>query len=556
MGQRWFDNIYIVEYLLGCMRWGLLVLLGVFFVSLAGATVPDDCDSSMIAYWQFENDLGDSVGGYDGGEWTGTSRYASALIEGIGYEADLGGDEKITISKTDDLGFSSAFTIEMWIKSLGSSTSILFEKGKYKIEWVKVTPLTGSINISIGESVIMSDILNATVPHHVAVVWDPNTPPYYLTLYINGTNVDETVMTGAANAGGDLVIGEGFKGLIDELAIYDEALSAGLIGSHYELGAAGKDYCDGGSTTTTTFNIPGCSFSEGSESVGVAKGRCSGDPLRGYFFCGADQEGPLDGGWDTMEAGLGCAMGDGNWEAGDAFCCPAGGNYFCNETDGTFKCEGRNDNCENMVTRGECTADDMACIWWSGTCIPNTDDLGCGDYDRGAACSGSECEDACVADGWNLGKTGIGTEVCETIFECVGELFSVPIESCSCIWYDDAPVGQRCQVNLIGSQIFFDTDNPGSQSKFSCSNVYELDECIDGKQGVEWSSTNSTISGFWDYGNQVPTECLEQVGCAGGESERSCGEPIVKLPGFSLFAFFMSLFIVGMYYFVRGEGFK
>ena len=61
------QNLYKVIILLRVMRWGLLILLGVFFVSFAGAAIPGDCEGSMIAYWQFENDVLDIYGNHDGG---------------------------------------------------------------------------------------------------------------------------------------------------------------------------------------------------------------------------------------------------------------------------------------------------------------------------------------------------------------------------------------------------------------------------------------------------------------------------------------------------------
>ena len=47
----------------------------------------------------------------------------------------------------------------------------------------------------------------------------------------------------------------------------------------------------------------------------------------------------------------------------------------------------------------------------------------------------------------------------------------------------------------------------------------------------------------YGFDNGVPEECLEAFGCNDGASVRFCGEPTIKLPGFSLFALFISLFI-------------
>ena len=544
------------------MRWSVLILLGVFFVSFASATIPGDCDSSMIAYWQFENNLLDSYGSHDGGAWTGTVRdnYGSSMIAGFGFEADFRGNEKIIIPNVDASYFNSAFTIEMWVKSSSSLTANLFEKGDYKIEWVFDIP-SAYVNVTVGSSVVTSSVLAYNGLYHIALTWDSSGS--ILKLYVDGVEVDSAVLGGAADAIGNLIIGDGFTGLIDELAIYDDDLSESLINAHYLLGSAGKDYCDasgaeGGSSTKTVFNIRGCNFDlDGGGSFGVAKGRCSGLPHDGLYFCSEDQEAFV-----TKDLGLGCAMGNSNYdvENNNDFCCPPG--FFCNET-GTkiFQCAKRMENCFDQDNKGDCN--NIGCIWLplenggEGLCSDGLRDYDCGYYDNGVD-SDEDAEEACLNDSWKLGQIGIGTELCGTTFECevdgVMEIFSVPEGDCACAWYGNAPEGQRCQVKLVGVQMFYDAIL--GPDKFECSNIYTLEDCIDGEQVVAWTSNNQNLSGFNSTSGQVPGECLAALNCVGGEKSRFCGEPIIKLPGFSLFTFFASLFFVGVCYFKREERFK
>ncbi len=48
-------------------------------------------------------------------------------------------------------------------------------------------------------------------------------------------------------------------------------------------------------------------------------------------------------------------------------------------------------------------------------------------------------------------------------------------------------------------------------------------------------------------------DCYDSAKCVDGNDERFCGEALIKLPGFSLFSFFISLFLIGIYHFLSGK---
>ena len=295
---------------------------------------------------------------------------------------------------------------------------------------------------------------------------------------------------------------------------------------------------DGSSETQTDFNIRGCTFNFEGEEIGVVAGECSKGDAAGYFYCDDDKN-P----WVTTESGLGCSLGETSYVLGDDFCCPSG--MFCNKTnEGEFRCDRRMENCFDMTTKSDCEA--TGCIWFNDICVESVKDFDCGIYTN---------EEECEGDIWNLGQVGVGTGLCGEFIECNdGTVYSISEENCSCAWHEHAPEGRHCQVKLVGVQTFYGADE--IQDVFSCSNVYELGECIEGKQDVTWYSTSSAIQGFEDFGGVVPEDCLDVLGCSDGETTRGCGEPIIKLSGFSLFAFFLSLFIIGIYSYCKIERFK
>lgn len=288
------------------------------------------------------------------------------------------------------------------------------------------------------------------------------------------------------------------------------------------------------SDTVVNFSIEGCTFYFEDDAIGILPGSCSREgSADGYFYCDDDNY-P----WETTEVGRGCSLGESSYTPGDNFCCPPG--MFCNETEEgeEFRCDYRLVNCFDMDTSEDCA--DAGCIWLGGVCADGLREYDCGFYDN---------ELDCLDDVYGLGQSGAGAEFCGGYIECNdGTTYSIPEENCSCVWYDLAPPGENCRVKLIGVQEYYDPTGAEVLEVFWCSNVYEVGECIDGRQNVTWYSNSSAVQGF---SGTIPEDCLSALGCNDGEAERFCGEPVIKLPGFSLFALFFSLFIIGVCYFLR-----
>ncbi len=287
------------------------------------------------------------------------------------------------------------------------------------------------------------------------------------------------------------------------------------------------------STTNTNFSISGCSFEFNNQIIGVATGTCSRGNASGYFYCDNNKVG-----WNTLKVGYGCSLGQTNYTLGESFCCPTG--MFCNKTTGGFQCVDRIENCFDQKTESDC--DKIGCLWMDerGICTDGTRDYSCSYYTT---------ENSCNADKWGFGKTGAGTDLCGSHVKCNnGEDFAVPYDKCGCEWHNSTTNGQHCQVKIVGSQIFY---NPAvGQDIFKCSSAYKLGNCSSGVQKMKWVSTNSVVSGF-NNSSDVPQDCLDATQCGEGYSTRMCGEPIVKLPMFSLFSLFASMIIIGLFYFSK-----
>lgn len=494
----------------------MLLFVVLLFVGFAGAVIPGDCDYSMEAYWKMDGDATDSVNNHDGSGWPG-----GVYVLKDGNAVYFNGSSKITVPDIGNV-LQFGFTIEMWFNKSGAPVvnGTLFRKGDYVIEYL----VDGTIRGSVGGISVVSGALGVDTPYYVALVWEPNTR--VLTLYVDGAVVDFATLSSPSIYSGNVEMGEGFVGLVDEVAVYGRAFDVGEIVLHYALSNVNKDYCDasgagGSSMTKADFNIAGCSLPAGG---GLAIDTCSRNEIDGEYYCAVTGDDVLV----TREISYGCSRGADNYTLGELYCCPPG--MFCNETGGAFKCEYRLEQCNNQTNEVDCSF--IGCIWLDegGICVDGTRDYSCSLYDS---------EPECVMDVWNLGRTGIGTEFCGSYIECAGESYTIPYDSCGCKWNNGPEV---CELYMEGSETYYDDES--LKKWFSCSKDYLIGACVDGGQDVSWTASNVTYNNF-------PEICLDVMGCSDGSSVRVCGEPIIKLPGFSLFALFGSVVVIGLYYYNR-----
>ncbi|MCK5321015.1 hypothetical protein KAJ38_00375 [Candidatus Pacearchaeota archaeon] len=277
-----------------------------------------------------------------------------------------------------------------------------------------------------------------------------------------------------------------------------------------------------GSETESNFTIPGCNFGE----TGLINGSCS---KNGGYFCNYE-----DGNYslyNTLYDYRGCSYGANKHTPGQPFCCPLG--YFCENSVRGPICNLREEECSNQSTQSDC--ENIGCHWLpidGGICVESPADYGCGIY---------KTSETCNEDIFRLGQIGVGTNICGTYFT-VNNIEYLR-RNCRCEW--DGPVS-ICRVVHDTVEEF----NNGTANSFKCKKSFSIGDCIEGVQLITWNAIPQIISG---YLSGVPLEILEADGCTDnvGGTERACGTSTIKLFVFSLFSFFMSLGIIGLFYFLR-----
>jgi hypothetical protein len=211
----------------------LVLLLGI----AAGTAV---ADPNLVAWWEFDEGSGSSAGDSSGYGNTGT-------INGATWVDDQFGGKALSFDGTDDgvvasVGSGSLamggdqLTIAAWIYPTSDSAwdRIVVRAGSYYFSRYNVSDPYNALYIMGSDPEGWSKSALGAVPlntwTHVAFVYDGSNAISYIDFEYSNT----TARTGnLINTGDDVVIGgydaEQFDGMIDDVRIYDRALTAGEI---------------------------------------------------------------------------------------------------------------------------------------------------------------------------------------------------------------------------------------------------------------------------------------------------------------------------------------
>ncbi len=204
--------------------------------------------SGMISYWKFDEDSGetayDSCGSNDGlvmnnPIWTvGKVEGALDFIPGTWVDSPY----------SEDFDNLVAITIESWIYRRNTNSSYIVIRGDpyYEPFFIRAEGdyLYGYIrNVDTTHVYFGASGLSINTWHHVAMTYDSNVDTPAVKLYMDGQEVASTPQSKAIyNAYESIIIGGAFNGIIDEVAIYNCALSPEEVLQHYENGLNGIGY--------------------------------------------------------------------------------------------------------------------------------------------------------------------------------------------------------------------------------------------------------------------------------------------------------------------------
>lgn len=193
-------------------------------------------DPSLRLYIPFNEGVGDVAKDYS---QYGNNGVFTDVEWGINGGIFNGTSAYINCGNNGSLDITEAITIEAWVKSTGSG--LRGYAGSTANNYGIFIDADNRINLYKGTSILRGDsILSADIWYHIVLTYNGTASIFYL----NGTFEKSEVVDGSLRIqyiGTDMPNDEPFDGTIDQVKIYNRALSALEVLSHYKGGRAMHD---------------------------------------------------------------------------------------------------------------------------------------------------------------------------------------------------------------------------------------------------------------------------------------------------------------------------
>ncbi|MFQ6063646.1 MAG: LamG-like jellyroll fold domain-containing protein, partial [Methanosarcinales archaeon] len=218
-----------------------IILILLFIPILATAQTSDN---GLVAEWHFDEGKGNIVKDTSGNGNDGTIHGATWVDGKYGKALSFDGkNDYVEVPDDESLRLWNSYTLEAWINMKGMSS--------YGVIVAKRSGSTVNFNYHISDaandrkmasyngatSVGGTTVLNFNQWYHVAYVYDSGIIYFYLNGQFDGSASqtsgdanEHSVFIGTDNGGTKYY----FNGIIDEIRIYNRALSAEEIKAHYE----------------------------------------------------------------------------------------------------------------------------------------------------------------------------------------------------------------------------------------------------------------------------------------------------------------------------------
>jgi len=217
--------------------------------------------SGLVSHWEFEDNYLDSVSSNNGqginGPFFVQGKFGKAIqLDGI--------DDYINLPVSDNLGLINQITLSAWIKTSSSTYQGIIKRGESSSsaitsEYMLSTNSDGEVSLGCGSGnstftyAHSNMMVNDGTWHHIAAIVDDENNE--IKIYIDGGfddsgNIHFDIIYKNSNyqfIGTQAGTYRSFDGLIDDVRIYNRALSSSEINELYSAGSSGGGGGGGGS---------------------------------------------------------------------------------------------------------------------------------------------------------------------------------------------------------------------------------------------------------------------------------------------------------------------
>jgi glucose/arabinose dehydrogenase/PKD repeat protein len=237
--RRARDWTMIVERQRRHVIWIMAALASVALAASLPSLAPGAPAPGLVAAYSFDTGTGSTAadasgngnaGAIGSASWVTTGKFGNAL-------SFNGSNAHVTVNDSASLDLTTAMTLEAWVfPTTGGGWRDVIYKGPDDIYYLESSSNSGSNSPATGGTFASPLYGTSGLPvnawSHLAATYDGTT----LQLYVNGAQVASRGVTGPITTssspltiGGDLLYGQHFAGRIDEVRVYNTALSVSQI---------------------------------------------------------------------------------------------------------------------------------------------------------------------------------------------------------------------------------------------------------------------------------------------------------------------------------------
>ena len=208
--------------------------------------------AGLVGAWSFDEASGasalDSSGLGNVGTLSGATRTTGRYGGGLQFD---GVNDWVTVADANSLDLTTGMTVEAWVRPAALGTvwrTVVIKEQPGQLVYAlyagtdTASRPSGHVFTTDDRGLLGPSALPLNTWSHLAMTWDGLT----MRLYVNGTQVSTSALTGTVRTstsplrmGGNAVWPEWFNGVIDEVRVYNRALSAAEVASDRDTAVGG-----------------------------------------------------------------------------------------------------------------------------------------------------------------------------------------------------------------------------------------------------------------------------------------------------------------------------